>query len=39
VVACTAVTALPDPHLERVTAALGAQLRHQLAAGELADWL
>jgi hypothetical protein len=34
---CTAVTALPYPHLERATAALRAQLRRQPAAGELAD--
>jgi hypothetical protein len=34
---CTAVTALPYPHLERATAALCAQLRRQLAAGEFAD--
>jgi hypothetical protein len=33
-----AVTALPYPHLERATAGLGAQLRLQLAASEVADW-
>lgn len=35
----TATTALPYPHLERATAGLRTELRHQLlAAGELADW-
>lgn len=34
----TATTALPYPHLERATAGLRAELRHQLGAGELADW-
>lgn len=34
----TATTALPYAHLERATAGLRAELRHQLAAGKLADW-
>lgn len=34
----SASTALPYPHLDRATAGLRAQLRHRLAADELADW-
>jgi hypothetical protein len=33
-----ATTALPYPHLERATAGLRAELRHQLPAGSLPDW-
>src|SRR4051812_37716749 len=34
----TATTALPYEHLDRATAGLRAELRRQLAAGDLADW-
>jgi hypothetical protein len=35
----TATTALPYPHLERATAGLHAELRHQLlATGQQPDW-